>query len=316
MKFSIIVPIYNVEKYLEECINSLLKQKNNNYEIILVDDGSFDNSPKICDDYAQNYANIKVIHKENGGLSDARNTGINLAKGDYLIFIDSDDYICDENFLNDVSNLIDKDDCDVIVYGNKKIFEDNKVIEKNFYRKIDNEDIVTSLIAQNYFKACAWDKIVKRELIIQNNLYFPIGRYSEDIEWCARLLSVIDFKKINVLNKNVYMYRQRENSITKNIKKKNITDMMDMIKREFIEEKNDKSMIINSFLAYEYSVVLGLINVAQIPDLDNEIKKEIFEFRKILNYDISEKVKKVKLLVKILGINNAGKILGMYIKLK
>ena len=316
MKFSIIVPVYNVEKYLEECVNSLLNQNHKDYEIILVDDGALDNSPSICDNYAQNYNNIKVIHKENGGLSDARNVGINNADGEYLIFIDSDDYICDENFLKDVSRIVNEENSDLIIYGNKKIFEDNSVIEKIHYKAYENDEVINSLISQNYLKACAWDKIVKKEMIIENKLYFPVGRYSEDIEWCARLLNIIDFEKINILNKNVYMYRQRKNSITKTIKEKNIKDMIEMIRSEFVEEKNDRSMIINSFLAYEYSVVLGLINIPTMTNLDKEIKKEVLEFKKILNYDISKKVKMVKVLSKILGINNTGKILGMYINMK
>lgn len=99
MTFSIIIPVYNVEKYLNECVDSVLNQKNVDYEIILVDDGSTDNSGQICDEYLKKHSNVSVIHKVNGGLSDARNAGLESAEGDYILFVDSDDKI-EENSLS------------------------------------------------------------------------------------------------------------------------------------------------------------------------------------------------------------------------
>ena len=104
--FSIIIPIYNVEKYLVQCIESVLNQDYDDYELILVDDGSPDNCGEICDSYLNKNSNIRVIHKKNGGISDARNTGLKEAKGDYVIFIDSDDYICDNHFLLKLAKVI------------------------------------------------------------------------------------------------------------------------------------------------------------------------------------------------------------------
>jgi glycosyltransferase involved in cell wall biosynthesis len=104
--FSIIIPVYKVEKYLDECVQSVLSQSFTDYECILVDDGSPDNCPQICDEYAKKYEQIKIIHKENGGLSDARNVGILQASGEYIVFLDSDDYLADNNTLQNLSVII------------------------------------------------------------------------------------------------------------------------------------------------------------------------------------------------------------------
>lgn len=120
----LLIPVYNVEKYLHQCVDSVLAQDNKDYEIILVDDGSPDNCGKICDDYANKYSQIKVIHKENGGLSDARNFGIKVAKGDYLIFLDSDDFWKGTEVLSDLSKIVDIKPVDVVLYGRTLVFED------------------------------------------------------------------------------------------------------------------------------------------------------------------------------------------------
>ena len=116
MQFSIVIPVYNVAPYLRECVDSVLAQNSTDYEIILVDDGSTDNSPAICDEYAEKYSQIKVIHKANGGLSDARNFGIKKAQGDYLMFLDSDDFWNRENVLLDLHNIIKENNPDLIIH--------------------------------------------------------------------------------------------------------------------------------------------------------------------------------------------------------
>ena len=121
MYFSIIVPVYNVEKYLSECIDSILCQTFADFELILVDDGSRDKSGAICDEYAQKDDRIKVIHKENGGQSDARNIGTATSAGEYIIYIDSDDYICGNNFLQEIYDK-SKSGADIICYKYKKCF--------------------------------------------------------------------------------------------------------------------------------------------------------------------------------------------------
>ena len=125
---SIVLPIYNVENYIEKCMESVLNQTYKNIEIILVDDGSPDNCPIICDQYVKEDNRVKVVHKENGGLSDARNAGIKVANGDYITFIDSDDYV-DKDYVEFLYNTIEETDADIAIGGHRVIYDSGKIIE-------------------------------------------------------------------------------------------------------------------------------------------------------------------------------------------
>lgn len=305
--FSIVIPCYNVAKYVEQCVESILCQTYDDYEIILINDGSTDNTGILLDEKYGENEKINIIHQKNGGLSNARNSGIKVADGEYLIFIDSDDYWNDKNALEKIKKYIDKYSNDIVVIGNTKFYENKEqTYEKN---KINyaNQGI-EYLIKTNYFKACAWDKIVKSELIKKTNNYFPEGLFSEDIIWCANLLK--NTKNIGCLEENFYMYRQREGSITKSVKEKNILDMIQMIEKS--KTKDDD--IVNSFLAYEYSVALGLISTKNVrKKITKETKIKLFSMNDILNYHISDKVKKVYKLKKIFGTKMTSFLLGLFI---
>ena len=132
LRFSIIVPVYNVEKYIEECLNSILKQNYKNYEVIVINDGSLDKSGEICENFSKKNFNFKVIHVKNGGLSSARNIGIKKALGEYILFLDGDDFIA-KNCLEDIDNLIKKNNSTDIVFGKIiKYYKDGKTISNNF----------------------------------------------------------------------------------------------------------------------------------------------------------------------------------------
>ena len=178
-KISIIVPVYNVEKYLKKCIDSIINQTYKNIEIILVDDGSKDSSGRICDEYIEKDKRIVTIHKKNGGLSDARNEGIKKATGKYLSFIDSDDYI-EENMIGNLYKSIIENDSDIstcakiIEYSNKKIIKNNK---SNFC--INNNEAMKRMLTFDEIDTSACDKLFKKDLFL--NIKFPVGRYYEDI---------------------------------------------------------------------------------------------------------------------------------------
>lgn len=314
---SIIIPVYKVEKYLEKCILSLQNQTLTNFEIIMIDDGSPDNCPEICDTLQKQYKNIVVIHKNNGGQAEARNYGIDVAKGKYLMFVDSDDYIEDNKFIENISSIIKQNNPDMIMYGYKKYYEETqKFSEKKSF--IPNEDsIIDSLIKQNYFKACPWDKILKRELIIENNIRFPIGKLSEDIEWCSKILRIIDFNKISILNENPYIYVQRQQSTTKLVNEKHINDIINILSSELVKDEGGNSYIINSYLAYEYTMTLGIVSSKLYKNkYSQENKEKLFTYKKLLNYNLCKKVKLVYFLEKILGIRLTSNILGVFINIK
>lgn len=226
-KVSILVPIYNVEKYLEQCIESIINQTLKDIEIILVDDGSPDNCPQMCDNYAKKDSRIKVVHKKNGGLSSARNAGIEVATGDYIGFVDSDDYIeldmYEKMYIIAKENNVDfvmSDYCRVSSEGKVKatldidegIYNKNKIKKEVFPTLIMSDDInYGSLLSVCY---CLY----KRDLFIKNNLMFDDEiKYSED-----NLFSSIMGYKINsfyyMKGKYFYNYRYNPNSISKTYK--------------------------------------------------------------------------------------------------
>ncbi len=211
MFFSIIIPIYKVENLLERCVKSVCEQTYKDIEIILVDDGSPDNCPSMCDEYEKKDSRIKVIHKENGGLSDARNKGLEVATGDYVIFVDSDDYIetdaC-EKFLSLARKGYDILIADAFVEGGVYDVEHidvNEIIKGDEYLK-------RSLVAGK-FPVVAWLNAYRRDFLIKNNLLFKFGILHEDVEFTPRAFLLAN-TVASVKNK-FYHYIIREDSITK-----------------------------------------------------------------------------------------------------
>ena len=183
---SVIVPVYNVEKYLEQCIDSLLSQTYQNFEIILVDDGSTDSSGKICDIYKENHKNIKVIHKKNEGLGFARNTGLLYATGEYVTFIDSDDYV-DKYLLEDLYNGILETDVDVCIGGFKKVADSGQILYEEQYdeqyfihdnttNKAFIKMLGSSPSKHDSIRMSVWNVLYKLSIIKDNNIQFPSER--------------------------------------------------------------------------------------------------------------------------------------------
>lgn len=208
---SIIVPVYKVEPYLRRCLDSIVNQTYTNLEIILVDDGSPDNCPQICDEYAAKDNRIVVIHKENGGLSDARNAGLDICKGEYISFVDSDDWV-DERYIEVMIDSAIKEDADISICNHKKTATttatrttfQSKLILLNSVQaieKIFGQESLTFIVS--------WGKIYKRRL--WNSLRFPKGKLYEDAYICHILYD--DSKKICFINKILYYYFQRSDSI-------------------------------------------------------------------------------------------------------
>ena len=213
--FSIIVPVYKVELYLAECVNSILMQTFHDYEIILIDDGSPDNCPAICDMYSRENDTVKVIHKENGGLSDARNAGIKTSNGEYIIFLDSDDKLANNSVLEELYNFIKQESSQIIYCPCLARFSNNEI--PVFSKYLETGRLTSSKLFV-YTKQCnslfaAWLFVIKRLFILENNLFFTKGLLHEDMDWIPRLLTVTD-ETVMVFPKDFYLYRFTENSIT------------------------------------------------------------------------------------------------------
>ena len=215
MKLSIIVPIYNVAPYLRKCVDSLLAQDISDYEIILVDDGSPDECPQICNQYAERYSNIKVIHQANAGLSAARNTGIAAATGDYIMFVDSDDYL-QPNVLGALMEQVERDNLDVLRFNYQNVNEQYEVFLpfKDAKRDVDySEDVVDgeTFLNKRLGPACyAVMFVVRREIVLQEQ--FTPNIYFEDTDWTPRML--INAQRVASTPMVVYNYLWRQGSIT------------------------------------------------------------------------------------------------------
>lgn len=208
---SVIVPIYNVEKYLKQCIESILNQTFYDFELILVEDGSPDSCCKICDNYHLLDSRIVVIHKENGGLSDARNAGLEIAKGEYIVFVDSDDWI-EPQYLEILYNKISEYNADIVICG-YYITDENGNIEKNIVTKkeyiLDSNQALNELVKDKKIENYAWNKIYKYSLF--KNIRYPVGKIFEDIYTTYKLFLLAS--KIGVINFSLYNYRHRLGSI-------------------------------------------------------------------------------------------------------
>lgn len=316
MKFSIIIPVYKVESFLHQCVDSILSQSYTDYEIILVDDGSPDQSPLICDDYAAKNNNIKVIHKPNGGLSSARNAGLDCAKGEYVLFLDSDDWWDDANALRKISDKLDASQASILVFGMKKYFAlqdsfgDIRIPKISTNQASSQEEYIEQLMKHNIYIACACDKVVRRSLLECYKHRFVIGQLSEDIEWCVKLL--LTNPKIDILEEAFYVYRQQNaNSITANITRKNVHHVHDIIVKY---ATRTSSLPLKHYLANQLVLLLSFsrkVKPNEISDLMNDIKKYWW----LLDYNWYPYVRKVSKL-KFLGFSTVRFLLGCYHKYK
>lgn len=232
-KVSIIVPIYNVEMYIEKCLETLVNQTLKDIEIILVNDGSKDSSAEIAKKYLEKYPEkIIYLEKENGGLSDSRNYGLPHAKGEYIAFLDSDDYV-EENMYEEMYELAKKEDSDMVQCNFYWEYPDKNKKKIGELKQYSNkkEMLVKTRVE-------AWNKLIKREILVKNpEIRFPKGLRYEDVEFTYKLIPYVE--KISILNKPFIHYIQRGNSIsnTQNERTKEIFDVLDNVIK-YYKEKN------------------------------------------------------------------------------
>lgn len=274
---SIIVPIYNVEKYLPKCIESIINQTYKNLEIILVDDGSKDDCPKICDKYKKEDKRIKVIHKENGGLSDARNKGLEISKGKYLIFVDSDDYI-DMHMVEKLYNDLIENNADISICNHYRDYQNGILEVKNFPNKkvvVTKEEIFYN-IYNNYSvpTIISWGKIYKKALF--KNIRYPLGKLHEDEAIIIDILA--NTSRISYFDEPLYYYVQRQDSITKqfNLKRLDIIPIHES-RIEKIKNNYSKELLYLEYRAYIKRlikiIVPGLNSIGEFEKADYYEKK-------------------------------------------
>lgn len=311
--------MYNTERYIHQCVDSVINQRYQNIEIILVDDGSPDNCPAICDEYAQKDLRVVVIHKENGGLSDARNAGIKASTGDYIMFLDSDDYWVEnidlELMLSTLNSNTDFDFLNFVVtkfYQIENSYNDTATFpEEIFNKNLSKIDKLFLLQERGHFPMSACTKLIRRSLIIDNKLYFRKGYTAEDILWFTELAEVA--KDFSVLNKHYYVYRKEvEDSITSNTKTiQSLTKLFFEISDKYKNNNTSYSEYVLGNMAYEYLIILSFVKSFPI-----EIQEKFKSYSWVLKYDNNKKVKLANRMINLLGYNISSFILRTYISKK
>ncbi len=290
---SIIIPVYNVEKYIRKCLDSVICQTYKNLEIIVVDDGSPDNCGKICDEYAEKDQRIKVIHKENGGLSSARNVGIDAACGRYLCFLDSDDYII-ETYVEKLYNAMTETDADIVQCEFIETAGDDAVSipEDKKISIIDGKAMIGKLY--DYYGISAptvvvWTKLYKKELF--EGLRFPVGRIHEDEATTYKLFYKAD--KIALTSEKLYCYRIAQGSITRSGFSLKKLDFLKAVEEraKFYEESGLMEYYIKDLKIY----MITCLKYAQRIS-DKSIKKQLIQdshryYKKIMQAETALKTK-------------------------
>lgn len=250
-KVSVIVPVYNVREYLRQCVDSVINQSYRDLEIILVDDGSTDDSGMMCDEYARNDDRITVIHKPNGGLSDARNAGIEVATGKYIYFLDGDDSITPDA-LGNLVQFAECRGCDVVQggfwydYGDYMLYDDRRIKDTAEPFVLDTRQAMLELIKNEYVKNFAWGKLYKR--VIVKRYPFKVGVYFEDSYW--QHLVMHDTTVYGVVPQPSYYYRQRSGSISGTYSTRNL-DLLKGTEEKFLFIRENHKDLVN-FMAESF----------------------------------------------------------------
>lgn len=211
INLSIIVPIYNVSAFLPKCLNTIAHQMRDDWELILVNDGSTDDSLQICNAFAEGRNNVRIVNKPNGGLSDARNAGTAVAQGEWIYYIDSDDWLADDA----ITKLLDfavENNCDVVQGGLYYAYSDHLLYDSRKPAKtvLDNHEAMRQLVINDTVKNFAWGKLYKAELV--RDLPFLVGKYFEDSHWQHLVMQRV--VRYGIVSEPLYYYRQRETGIS------------------------------------------------------------------------------------------------------
>lgn len=320
--FSIVVPVYKVEQYLKNCVDSILKQDYDNFEMILVDDGSPDKCPEICDCYAKDDLRVTVIHKPNGGSSSARNAGIKAARGKYIIFVDSDDYWNSDKALSILYDKLNREkQIDVLLYNSidyssvtGRSVVCNRYYDIDFVENSDKADVLKYLFNNELLPGAAWATVTRRELLIENDLYFIEGIKAEDIDWLLKVF--LQANTYSALNEAFYVYlKYRNDSITGTADAKSIDDLLYQIElwHNKIETQEYRYIAneVKSLLSRHYISALLIFEHIE-KDKKAEYRRRLKTYKYLLNYS---KISTIR-FAKIIPIDAISTLLNVYRNIK
>lgn len=301
-EISIVIPVYNVERYLNKCISSILDQSFTDFELILVDDGSKDNSGRICDEYKEKDSRIKVIHQENAGLSAARNMGIELSEGKYLTFIDSDDFI-HPNMIEALYNNILENKADISICDYHLVYEDKDVIKEfgvnniTLYTNIEAVKEIVEKSKASMIVACS--KLYRRRLFL--NIRYPTHKYHEDEFVTYKLL--YESTKIVATDAKLYYYLQRPNSITGSTYSLKRLEKLEALEEaiKFFESKNNKELTYLAEFRYLLNIQIAYYRVRYEINNNKEIIYNLkTQYDKKFNEILDGNIKNIAIIKRML----------------
>ena len=315
MKFSVIIPVYNVSTYLRRCVESVQKQTYTDMEIILVDDGSTDDSGQICDDLATEDVCIQVIHKQNGGLSDARNAGLRLAKGEYVLFLDSDDVWLLPDGLEKIEEALQNNPTDLLLFKRVDLYppKADTLSVENCRQSIERDydttfiyshtaiEVFSQLVRTQRFNMSACFQVIRRALLTDNDIYFPVGMLSEDVDWSLRLWQKVE--TVQALNLNIYGYWHRHGSITTTYSIRNLRcyDQMFTTWINRLSSLNERyAKAVAGYLAGLYVSCLYQYKQIAVQDRD-EAKNILHRHQSLLQYSQNAKAHRAAIVYHFCG---------------
>ena len=321
MKLSIIIPVYNVEQYLQSCVQSVITQTYQNLQVILVNDGSTDLSGVLCDQLAQQDSRMQVVHKKNGGLSDARNAGLKVATGEYVAFLDSDDVYLLNDGLEQLMALAQAEQPDVLLFQAVDVYPNHQSIRKAY----DEAWIVShtgiemfhQLVRTQSFNMSACFQLVRRNLLEQHQIYFEKGLLSEDVDWSLRLWRHVS--KVRAINLPLYGYQHREGSISTTYTIRNLHSY-EYIFVKFVQLYKER--VVNEATELYWQTTMGylaqmytscLYAYGQIASKDKSEAYAILKrYATLLEHSISIKSERVILLKRYIGLHLTVWVFALY----
>ncbi len=318
---SVIIPVYNTKEYLYECVNSVCSQSQQGLEIILVDDGSTDGSGMLCDALAADNSSVthtvRSLHKPNGGLADARNYGIKHANGEYLLFLDSDDYYLSLDAISKMYTAAKESDSDVLCFHYTRRLD--HAPERPFDEYFSTN--VAQLVQETIYTSSACLKMIRASVLHQHGIHFITGQTSEDVLFSGKLLAT-PHVSIAFLNEVFYFYRVREGSLTKTLALKNIVDTIGILYSllDFAginpnaavppNPSSTPSTPLLSYIAFQYATLL--INIHLCADkLPKRCRNEVYRLKFLLPYNQSRTVRTIYLCSKCIGIRATSALLAL-----
>lgn len=322
--FSIIIPVYNAQMHLKQCVYSVLNQSFRDFELLLINDGSKDNSLLIANTFSNDDNRVIVINKENGGASSARNEGIKNAIGKYILFIDSDDYLASKDLLLHLNSAVEKNDADLILYSGRSL--DVKTNKQSTYRENYDLSIIQEfnfdktieyLIQNNLFPGSAWIFATKSNIIHNNNLEFKTKIIAEDIDWILKIFTTIS--KIDAVNNHNYIYRKNQpSSVTTTAGVLGVNSLLYIIEKWHNKFISTTSVLNNSLLhILGYYYFTAHLLYFKLPKEEKiKFKSKLENNFKVTKYVKSKKLKLLRKLQVTFGLNFTAFIITILHNLK